>query len=93
VGASLPLDVIGWASSLVLFLTLVAQLRRQWLARRAEAVSPWLFAGQLIADLGFVVYSALIASPVFVVTNIVLAVTALTGLVMLRLRPRVRAAA
>jgi uncharacterized protein with PQ loop repeat len=93
VGPSLPLDAIGWASSLVLFLTILAQLRRQWRARRADAVSPWLFAGQLIADLGFVAYSAAIASPVFVVTNLVLAVTALIGLVMLRLRPSVRATA
>lgn len=76
-------DVIGWLSSMILLVTVGVQIRRQWHARHTEAISPWLFVGQLAADVGFVIYSALLGSVVFVVTNVALAVAALVGLVVL----------
>jgi len=85
-------EAIGWLSSLVLFATLVSQIRTQWRARRTEAVSAWLFAGQLAAEIGFVVYSALIGNAVFVVTNLVLAATAITGMIVLHIHRRREAA-
>ena len=74
---------IGWASSVVLLVTILIQVHRQWHARHTEAVSPWLFVGQLAADLGFVVYSAMLHSTVFIVTNIALAIASLVGLAVL----------
>jgi uncharacterized protein with PQ loop repeat len=76
--------LIGWLSSLVLLVTILIQVRRQWHARHTEGVSPWLFVGQLAANVGFVVYSWLLGSVVFVVTNVALALTSIVGLVVLR---------
>jgi MtN3 and saliva related transmembrane protein len=78
-------DLIGWASSLVLFATLITQIHKQWQARDTEGVSPWLFIGQMAASIGFTTYSALIGNWIFVVTNVVLALAALTGLLVLKL--------
>ena len=36
-------EAIGWLSSLVLFATLLSQIRTQWRARHTEGVSTWLF--------------------------------------------------
>ena len=79
------IELIGWGSSLVLFATLVRQICQQWQAQSDEGVSPWLFIGQMAASAGFTLYSALIGNWVFVVTNVVLALAALVGLVMLQL--------
>jgi MtN3 and saliva related transmembrane protein len=78
-------ELIGWGSSLVLFATLVRQIWQQWQADSDEGVSPWLFIGQMTASAGFTLYSALIGNWVFVVTNVVLALAALVGLVTLQL--------
>jgi MtN3 and saliva related transmembrane protein len=78
-------ELIGWGSSLVLFATLIKQIWQQWQARDTDGVSPWLFIGQMTASLGFTTYSALIGNWVFVVTNVVLALAALVGLVVLKL--------
>ena len=48
---------IGWGASLVLLSTLIAQSVKQFKAASIEAVSPLLFAGQIVASFGFVVYS------------------------------------
>jgi MtN3 and saliva related transmembrane protein len=79
------IELIGWGSSLVLFATLTKQIWQQWQARDTGGVSPWLFIGQMTASLGFTTYSALIGNWVFVVTNVVLALAALVGLVVLML--------
>ena len=79
----MPPQAIGWAASFILFITILSQIRAQWRAKRTESVSPWLFIGQLTADAGFVVYSALMHDWVFIVTNAVLAVTAIVGWVVL----------
>lgn len=72
-------NAVGWLSALVLLATLVAQIAAQWRDKSGKGVSPWLFAGQLSASLGFVVYSTLTNNVVFVVTNSLMATVALFG--------------
>jgi uncharacterized protein with PQ loop repeat len=74
--------LIGYASSLVLLLTLGSQIHKQWKRGSSRGVSAWLFVGQLVASCGFIAYSALIDNKVFVITNACLAVAALSGLVI-----------
>jgi MtN3 and saliva related transmembrane protein len=81
-------EIVGWGSSLILFATLCSQIWRQWQARRTEGVSSWLFVGQLSASIGFTIYSALVGNVVFVVTNALLAVTAIVGWVVLKVHRR-----
>jgi uncharacterized protein with PQ loop repeat len=77
-------DLLGWASSAVLLATLARQVRKQWREGTAEGVSRWLFAGQTTASLGFTVYSLLLRNWVFVVTNALLLLNAIAGLVIFR---------
>lgn len=72
-------ELIGWASSLVLLLTVSQQVYKQWQAGSSQGVSRWLFVGQVSASTGFVVYSWLLGSWVFVVTNALLILNALIG--------------
>jgi uncharacterized protein with PQ loop repeat len=72
-------DVLGWASSVVLLATILAQIHKQWRARSSEGVSKWLFAGQMAASLGFTAYSWLVGNWVFVVTNALLLVAGVMG--------------
>lgn len=81
-------EVIGWASSAVLVFTISAQLHKQWCAGTSKGVSKWLFIGQFFASSGFVGYSWLIESWVFVATNAVLALEALLGLFIVYLHRR-----
>ena len=73
-------DLIGWASSTVLVITLFVQVRKQWHDDTSRGVSPFLFIGQLAASLGFLAYSVAIDSWVFVVTNTLTSIAALCGL-------------
>lgn len=72
-------EAIGWASSLILLLTIAKQVHKQWAAGTSEGVSQWLFLGQLAASLGFAIYSWLVDNWVFVVTNAIMVLNALTG--------------
>ena len=72
-------DAVGWASSVVLLLTIGKQIYKQWQERTSAGVSIWLFAGQLAASTGFTVYSYLVHNWVFVVTNALMLVSALLG--------------
>jgi hypothetical protein len=63
----------------VLLVTLGQQVRKQWLSGDSEGVSKWLFAGQLLASLGFSIYSYLLENWVFLVTNLLLVLNALLG--------------
>lgn len=72
-------DMIGWGATLVLLLTISSQVYQQWRTRSTQGVSPWLFAGQLLASAGFVTYSLLQGDWVFVVSNVFLLLTALLG--------------
>ncbi len=86
-------ELLGWASSAVLLATLARQVRKQWREGRVEGVSRWLFAGQTTASVGFTVYSVLLRNWVFTVTNALILLNALAGLVIyLRLRRRPRPA-
>jgi MtN3 and saliva related transmembrane protein len=72
-------ELIGWASAMILLLTLGRQAWLQWRERRTRGVSRWLFAGQIAASTGFIVYSWLLSNWVFVVTNALILATALAG--------------
>lgn len=73
-------EVIGWASSLILLLTISKQIWKQWQEGTSEGVSKWLFIGQIAASTGFTVYSWLVGNWVFVATNALMLVSALVGL-------------
>lgn len=72
-------EAIGWASSVILVLTIAKQVWKQWQAGTSEGVSKWLFIGQLGASAGFTIYSWLVHNWVFVVTNALMVVNALVG--------------
>jgi uncharacterized protein with PQ loop repeat len=76
-------QIIGWGASAILVVTIVRQVYRQWQQGTSKGVSKWLFAGQITASLGFLAYSWLIQEPVFMVTNLLLLVAAVVGLVIL----------
>ena len=73
-------ELIGWGSSMVLFLTVVRQVQKQWRTGTNEGVSKWLFVGQLTASVGFLVYSWLTGSWVFAATNAVLTASNALGI-------------
>jgi MtN3 and saliva related transmembrane protein len=72
-------EVLGWLSSLILLITILAQIRKQWRERTGHGVSGFLFVGQTAASLGFTVYSALVGNWVFTVTNGLMLLSAITG--------------
>ncbi|MGH9944597.1 MAG: hypothetical protein ACRD9R_19800 [Pyrinomonadaceae bacterium] len=72
-------EAIGWASSLVLVLTIGKQIYKQWQEGSSENVSKWLFVGQFAASLGFLIYSWLVRNWVFVVTNALMTASAVLG--------------
>ncbi|HEX8289426.1 MAG TPA: hypothetical protein VF556_15600 [Pyrinomonadaceae bacterium] len=73
-------EIIGWLSSIILLATLIKQVYKQWKEGTGEGVSKWLFAGQVLASIGFTVYSYLLGNWVFTVTNAVLLVNNFFGL-------------
>jgi uncharacterized protein with PQ loop repeat len=75
-------DAIGWASSAILLITIAVQVRRQWKSGSNRGVSKWLFVGQLAASLGFLVFSILTGSLVFAITNAMLALGNLCGILI-----------
>lgn len=72
-------DWIGWGASLILVVTLLRQVQLQWRDGDKARLSSWLFGGQIVASIAFVVYSVLVQNWVFVFTNSVLVVTAVLG--------------
>ena len=87
-------EAVGWASSCILVLTIAKQVYKQWQEGSSEGVSKWLFVGQMAASLGFTVYSWLVSNWVFVVTNAVMLLNGLAGLlIVLHHRRRERAGA
>jgi MtN3 and saliva related transmembrane protein len=73
------IEIIGWASSLILLLTLIKQVHKQWKDRTSEGVSMFLFIGQMLASIGFLVYSVLLGNWVFTVTNGLLVINSIFG--------------
>ena len=72
-------EIIGWASSLILILTIAKQVYKQWQDRTSAGVSTWLFVGQLAASVGFTIYSLLLRNWVFAVTNGIMVLNGLLG--------------
>jgi len=77
------IELIGWASSVILVLTISKQIYKQWDAGTSAGVSRWLFVGQLAASSGFTIYSFLVRNWVFVATNAMMACSAVIGLLVL----------
>ena len=73
-------NLIGYLSSVILLLTIGSQIYKQWKTGTSKGVSPWLFAGQIAASTGFTIYSSLIDSTIFVITNVCLGIAACVGL-------------
>jgi MtN3 and saliva related transmembrane protein len=82
-------EMIGWASSMILVLTITKQIYKQWQEKSSEGVSKWLFIGQMAASIGFIIYSCLVKNWVFIVTNSLILLNAFVGLgILLRHRRR-----
>ncbi|MCP3135724.1 PQ-loop repeat-containing protein [Pyxidicoccus xibeiensis] len=75
-------EAIGWFSSFILVLTIGKQVYKQWKSGSSEGVSKWLFVGQITASVGFTIYSLMVRNWVFVVTNALLLLSALLGIVI-----------
>ena len=75
-------EAIGWFSSFVLVLTIANQVYKQWKSGTSKGVSKWLFVGQITASTGFTIYSLMVDNWVFVVTNSLLLVSAVVGVVI-----------
>lgn len=72
-------EAIGWASSLTLLATIITQVHKQWKTESNEGVSKWLFVGQIMASVGFTIYSILTGNYVFIATNAMLLASSLIG--------------
>lgn len=73
------IEAIGWASSIILILTIAKQVHKQWRDHTSAGVSTWLFVGQLAASTGFTIYSLLVKNWVFAVTNGIMVINGLLG--------------
>lgn len=73
-------EIIGWASSLILLLTLIRQVYKQWHDGKTEGVSSLLFIGQLLASIGFTIYSYQVGNWVFTITNGLLTLNNILGI-------------
>ena len=76
---AMAVEAVGWASSLMLLVTIAIQIRKQWRERSSQGVSTWLFVGETAASFGFTIYSVLVQNWVFVVTNALMLVAGLAG--------------
>jgi uncharacterized protein with PQ loop repeat len=72
-------ELIGWFAASVLLATIGRQVYTQWRDGSTSGLSRWLFIGQLAASLAFVIYSWILGNWVFVVTNVLMLVTAALG--------------
>ena len=77
-------EIIGWVSSIILFLTVGRQIYRQWQEGTSEGVSIWLFLGQIAASTGFAIYSWLVWNPVFIFTNVLMILNGFVGFIVRR---------
>ena len=85
-------QLVGWTASAILLVTLVSQVRTQWVTGSTRGVSRRLFIGQSAASVGFLSYSAMVGDTVFIFTNACILLTALVGQAVDR-RNRTRASA
>ena len=81
-------DAIGWFATAILIMTIGRQVFTQWRDKTSVGVSKWLFAGQMVSSVSFVVYSWLLHDWVFVAANTAMLVIAITGqMIYLRNKP------
>lgn len=73
------MEIVGWISSAILAATIIHQVWTQWKEGNSEGVSLGLFLGQILANIGFIVYSIHQGDWVFIFTNSLLLATNLTG--------------
>jgi uncharacterized protein with PQ loop repeat len=76
-------DVVGWSASVVVVVTTIGQIGKQWKAHSSKGVSPLLFAGNIIASLLFLNYAFMIKNVVYEVTNAAMVIASLVGLGLL----------
>jgi uncharacterized protein with PQ loop repeat len=81
-------QAVGWFSSIVLLITIMKQIHKQWSQGDSKGVSKWLFIGQFVASAGFVVYSVMVKNWVFIATNALMAISAIVGLGIVYLHRR-----
>jgi uncharacterized protein with PQ loop repeat len=72
-------EPLGWLASVILLSTIGRQIWRQAHATSVEAVSKWLFVGQMAASTLYLVYSILVKNPVFIASNAALLVAGISG--------------
>jgi hypothetical protein len=72
-------DLVGWISSAILVATLARQVHTQATRGNGQALSRWLFAGQIAASLGFIAYSWMLRNSIFLLTNTIILGTAIAG--------------
>lgn len=65
-------DILGWAATVILLLTILAQIRKQIKTRSGEGVSNFLFIGQFIASFGLAIYSYNLENWTFTFLNAVM---------------------
>ena len=72
-------EFVGWSASVILLITIIAQVRKQWRTGSNEGVSKWLFVGQVASSVGFTIYSVVTENLVFIVTNGALLMSNIAG--------------
>ncbi len=78
-GPTLVVELVGWASSVILLATLLRQVYVQWRSGSVGGISKWLFLGQMTASVGFAVYSWMLKNWVFTASNIAILAVAVAG--------------
>lgn len=73
-------EIVGWSAALILLATMARQVWSQWNSGSTAGISSWLFVGQITASAAFTLYSVLLGSTVFIVTNALMLLNALAGL-------------
>lgn len=75
-------EAVGWASSLLLAITISKQVYKQWNERTSEGISKWLFVGQFVASIGFTAYSISVRNWVYMFSNGFMILTNAAGLIL-----------
>ena len=75
-------DAIGWFATAVLILTIGRQVFTQWRDKTSAGLSKWLFIGQIVASLSFILYSWLLRNWVFTVANTAMLAIGITGQIL-----------
>ena len=74
-------DLIGWAASAVLLITISVQVVRE-AKSHGQSTSIWLYLGQMLANALFITYASTTGDIVFIVANALLFVASSIGLIM-----------